>query len=79
MGRRKCTPKQLAALRRGREIAHRRSKKNTKSIFGNKLKSAFNRAKTIARGINAFNKAISPYNKPKIPLNKTTPIPAPIH
>ena len=34
MGRRKCTPKQLAALRRGREkLAHTRSKKRTKSIF----------------------------------------------
>ena len=33
MGRRKCTPKQLAALRRGREIAHKRSKKNTKGVF----------------------------------------------
>ena len=34
MGRRKCTPKQLAALRRGREIAHRRSKKTTNYRFG---------------------------------------------
>ena len=34
MGRRKCTPKQLAALKRGREIAHRRSKKNTNYRFG---------------------------------------------
>ena len=33
MGRRKCTPKQLAALRRGREKAHRRSKKNTKGLW----------------------------------------------
>ena len=34
MGRRKCTPKQLAALRRGREkLAHKRSKKRTMSIF----------------------------------------------
>ena len=33
MGRRKCTPKQLAALKRGREKAHRRSKKNTKGLF----------------------------------------------
>ena len=73
MGRRKCTPKQLAALKRGREIAHRRSKKNTKGSFGNRLKAFASRAKTIARGINAFNKAISPLN------NKPRPAPAPVH
>ena len=35
MGRRKCTPKQLAALKRGREKAHRRSKKTTNGRFVN--------------------------------------------
>ena len=63
MGKRKCTPKQLEALRRGREkLAHERSKKNTNGAFSDRLKAFANRAKTIARGINAFNKAISPYN-----------------
>ena len=37
MGRRKCTPKQLAALKRGREIAHKRSKKTTKNKFEQKM------------------------------------------
>ena len=41
MGRRKCTPKQLAALKRGREKAHRRSKKNTKSKFGQEMGNTF--------------------------------------
>ena len=34
MVRRKCTPKQLAALRRGREkLAHKRSRKTTNGKF----------------------------------------------
>ena len=38
MPRRKCTQKQLEALRRGREKrAHKRSKKNTKGSFGAKI------------------------------------------
>ena len=34
MPRRKCTRKQLAALKRGREIAHKRSKKRTMFWIG---------------------------------------------
>ena len=69
MPRRKCSHKQLAALKRGREIAHKRSKKTTNGYIMNKLKNIVNRAKPIVKWINAFNKAISPYNKPKLPMN----------
>ena len=48
MGRRKCTPKQLAALRRGREkLAHKRSKKRTNGLFDKILE--FNRRTAIKR------------------------------
>ena len=76
MGRRKCTPKQLAALKRGREIAHRRSKKTTKGLFKTiqgAVKSAANtlaqkKARTLARGQARLNAAFG-----------KTPIPAPVH
>ena len=78
MGRRKCTPKQLEALRRGREkLAHKRSKKNTKGLFkviNNAVKNmANNMAQRRARGL-----AQSQARRAAI-LKKTTPIPAPVH
>ena len=77
MGRRKCTPKQLAALKRGRKIAHRRSKKNTKGLFkviNNAVKNmANNMAQRRARGL-----AQSQARRAAI-LKKTTSIPAPVH
>ena len=80
MGRRKCTPKQLEALRRGREkLAHKRSKKRTNFDF----KSAAQKVSGALKSVNRFldkAKARAAAKHPqikKIPLNKTTPIPAP--
>ena len=78
MGRRKCTPKQLAALKRGREKAHRRSKKRTNFDF----KSAAQKVSGALKSVNNFldkakQRALQKHPIKKIPLNKTTPIPAP--
>ena len=79
MGRRKCTPKQLAALKRGRKIAHRRSKKRTNFDF----KSAAQKVSGALKSVNKFldkTKLRAAAKHPqimKLPLNKTTPIPAP--
>ena len=48
MARRKCSAKQLAALRRGREkLAHKRSKKNTKGSFGQGISDTFANLMTL--------------------------------
>ena len=58
MGRRKCTPKQLAALKRGREIAHRRSKKTTNGLWN----------KFVAYNVRNGQKQASKLNS-HVPLN----------
>ena len=55
MGRRRCTPAQLAALRRGRKIAHKRNKKNTKGRFCQGISDTF--ANLVTLGLyNKFKK-----------------------
>ena len=53
MGRRKCTPKQLAALRRGREkLAHKRSKKRTNGLWDKILEFNKTASSKISRDAN---------------------------
>ena len=77
MGRRKCTPKQLAALKRGREIAHRRSKKTTKGLF----KTIQGAVKSAANTLAQRKARLTAQRNAKMAaiLNRTTPIPAPVH
>ena len=75
MGRRKCTPKQLAALKRGREkLAHKRSRKTTngwlKNLFTGKKKQDPNQLYYIPgkgmlkgqAGADAWNATYKPVN-----------------
>ena len=77
MPRRRCTRKQLAALKRGREIAHKRSKKNTKGLFKS-IQGAFKSAANTIAQRKARSMAQRNAKMAAI-LNKTTPIPAPVH
>ena len=60
MPRRKCTRKQLAALKRGREIAHRRSKKTTNYRFGDAARQT--------------NKKLSKISFPGVGVNNLRPL-----